>query len=183
QRQFLLRQQLEAIQKELALDDDAEHDLARFRAVVDNDAVPESVRKAVERELSRLQRTPQQSPEYGWIHTWLETMVEIPWGVTADDSVDLDAARSILDTDHTGLDDVKTRIMEHLAVRKRRTERGLSVIGGRGSGAILTLVGPPGVGKTSLGESIARAMGRPFVRVALGGIRDEAEIRGHRRTY
>src|SRR5439155_21164624 len=128
QRQFLLRQQMEAIRKELAEDEEGDDDLDRFRALVENEAVAGCVRKAVERQLNRLQRTPQQSTEYGWIHTWLETMAEIPWGVTAEDSVDLDAARAILDADHTGLDDVKTRIMEHLAVRKRRTERGLSVI-------------------------------------------------------
>jgi ATP-dependent Lon protease len=121
--------------------------------------------------------------EHGWIRTWLDTITELPWGVVSDDNVDLAAAREVLDADHEGLADVKERIVEFLAVRKRRTEQGLEAAGGRGSGAIITLVGPPGVGKTSLGESVARSMGRPFVRVALGGIRDEAEIRGHRRTY
>ncbi len=110
-------------------------------------------------------------------------MADLPWTKRADDNLDLTAARTVLDADHNGLEDVKARIVEHLAVRKRRAERGQEQLGGRGSGAIVTLVGPPGVGKTSLGESVARAMGRPFVRVALGGVRDEAEIRGHRKTY
>src|SRR5207248_10769041 len=117
------------------------------------------------------------------IRTWLDTIADLPWGKTAPDQVDIPEARRVLDADHNGLDDVKARIIEFLAVRKRRSERGLEVVGGRGSGAIITLVGPPGAGKTSLGESVARAMGRPFVRVALGGVRDEAEIRGHRKTY
>jgi ATP-dependent Lon protease len=125
----------------------------------------------------------EQSPEYGWIRTYLDWMTEIPWGVRTDDNLDIDEARTILDEDHTGLEDVKERIIEYLAVRKLRQDRGLGAEGGRGSGAILTLVGPPGVGKTSLGESVARALGRKFVRVSLGGIHDEAEIRGHRRTY
>jgi ATP-dependent Lon protease len=125
----------------------------------------------------------EQSPEYGWIRTYLDWMTELPWNVRTDDNLNIDAARGILDEDHTGLEDVKERIIEYLAVRKLRQERGLGVEGGRGSGAILTLVGPPGVGKTSLGESVARALGRKFVRVSLGGIHDEAEIRGHRRTY
>ena len=144
---------------------------------------------AVRKELARLERTSEQSPEHGWIRTWLDTVADLPWTVRAEDALDLARARAVLDADHNGLDDVKDRIVEHLAVRKRRAERGLSDgtptegRSGRGSGAIITLVGPPGVGKTSLGESVARAMGRPFVRVALGGVRDEAEIRGHRRTY
>src|SRR5437588_7126128 len=125
----------------------------------------------------------EQSPEHGWIRTYLDWMVEIPWSKRTDDDLDIASARAVLDADHTGLEDVKDRILEYLAVRKLRVERGLGEAGGRGSGAILTLVGPPGVGKTSLGESVARAMGRKFVRVSLGGIHDEAEIRGHRRTY
>jgi len=183
QREFLLRQQLAAIRKELGEDGEDEDELERFHALVGDDAVPEQVRTAVMRELSRLERTPEQSPERGWIRTWLETVAGLPWTQRADDNVDLTAARAVLDADHNGLEDVKARIVEHLAVRKRRAERSLEPVGGRGSGAIVTLVGPPGVGKTSLGESVARAMGRPFVRVALGGVRDEAEIRGHRRTY
>ncbi|MFI5426274.1 AAA family ATPase [Aeromicrobium sp. UC242_57] len=110
-------------------------------------------------------------------------MLELPWGVKTDDNTDITAARAVLDADHHGLDDVKDRIVEYLAVRARRSERGMEVVGGRGSGAVMALVGPPGVGKTSLGESVAKALGRNFVRVALGGVRDEAEIRGHRRTY
>jgi ATP-dependent Lon protease len=125
----------------------------------------------------------EQSPEYGWIRTYLDWMTEIPWDVRTEDNLEIDAARAILDEDHTGLSDVKDRIVEYLAVRKLRQERGLGPSSGRGSGAILTLVGPPGVGKTSLGESVARALGRKFVRISLGGIHDEAEIRGHRRTY
>src|SRR5205823_12973502 len=150
------------------------------------------VREAVEREIDRLERTSEQSPEHSWIRTWLDTLTELPWGQRSDDRLDLTEARAILDADHTGLDDVKERIVEHLAVRKLRRQRGLDEAGNAddttvpargGSGAILVLVGPPGVGKTSLGESVARALGRKFVRVALGGVRDEAEIRGHRRTY
>ena len=183
QRDFLLRQQLAAIRKELGEDGADEDDLERFRALAEDEAVPEQVRKAVERELGRFERTSEQSPERGWIRTWLETVADLPWTAKAEDNLDIADARRVLDADHNGLEDVKDRIVEHLAVRKRRTERGLHVAGSRGSGAIITLVGPPGVGKTSLGESVARAMGRPFVRVALGGLRDEAEIRGHRRTY
>jgi ATP-dependent Lon protease len=183
QREFLLRQQLAAIRKELGDDAASEDALERFHALVEDEAVPEQVRTAVERELGRLERTSEQSPEHGWIRTWLDTIADLPWTKKADDNLDLIAARGVLDADHNGLEDVKSRIVEHLAVRKRRAERGLEQLSGRGSGAIITLVGPPGVGKTSLGESVARAMGRPFVRVALGGVRDEAEIRGHRRTY
>ncbi|HVT77715.1 MAG TPA: endopeptidase La [Acidimicrobiales bacterium] len=184
QREYLLRQQLAAIKKELGESELGDDELARFEAIVDDDLVPEQVRKAVERELGRLERTSEQSPEHGWIRTWLDTVADIPWTQHAEDQLDVAEARRVLDADHNGLDDVKDRIVEHLAIRKRRSERGLALVGGRaGAGAIITLVGPPGVGKTSLGESVARAMGRPFVRVALGGVRDEAEIRGHRRTY
>ncbi len=183
QRDFLLRQQLAAIRKELGEDNDSDDAAERYRARAEEPGVPEKVREAIVREVDKLERTPEQSMEHGWIRTWLDTMVELPWGVRSDDTVDLTAAREVLDADHEGLDDVKARIVEFLAVRKRRADQGLEAAGGRGSGAIITLVGPPGVGKTSLGESVARAMGRPFVRVALGGVRDEAEIRGHRRTY
>ena len=139
--------------------------------------------KAALKEVDKLERSSEQNPEAGWIRTWLDTVLDIPWNVRTDDSDDLVAARAVLDADHAGLDDVKERLIEFLAVRARRNRRGLATIGGRGSGAVLALVGPPGVGKTSLGESVARALGRKFVRVALGGVRDEAEIRGHRRTY
>ncbi len=183
QREFLLRQQMAAIRKELGEDGAGEGTIAEYRAKLASGDVPEGVRVAVERELDRLERTNEQSPEHGWIRSWLDTVFEIPWGKSSDDQLDVVEARAILDADHTGLDDVKDRIIEYLAVRKLRAERGLSPVSGRGSGAIVALVGPPGVGKTSLGESVARALGRSFARVSLGGVRDEAEIRGHRRTY
>ena len=145
--------------------------------------MPEAVREQAERELGRLERTSEQSPEHGWIRTYLDWLTDVPWSVRTDDALDIVEARRVLDADHEGLEDVKDRIVEYLAVRKLRQERGLAEVTGRGSGAILTLVGPPGVGKTSLGESVARALGRRFVRVSLGGIHDEADIRGHRRTY
>jgi ATP-dependent Lon protease len=185
QKEFLLRQQLAAVRKELneltgggtgSEEDD-------YRARVEAADLPENVREAALKEVDKLERTPDASPETGWIRTWLDTILDIPWSERTEDAYDIAEARRILDEDHTGLDDVKDRIIEYLAVRKRRSDRGLGVIGGRRSGAVLALVGPPGVGKTSLGESVARAMGRKFVRVALGGVRDEAEIRGHRRTY
>jgi ATP-dependent Lon protease len=185
QKEFLLRQQLAAIRKELKElsgdGDGTEED--DFRKRVEDADLPEKVREAALKEVEKLERTPDASPETGWIRTWLDTILDIPWNERTDDAYDIAGARRILDEDHTGLDDVKERIIEYLAVRKRRDDRGLGVIGGRRSGAVLALVGPPGVGKTSLGESVARAMDRKFVRVALGGVRDEAEIRGHRRTY
>jgi ATP-dependent Lon protease len=182
QREFLLRQQMEAIRKELG-EDSEESVVEEYRKKIADAGMPEGVRKEAERELGRLERMSEQSPEYGWIRTYLDWMTELPWDVRTEDNLDITEARRILDQDHTGLEDVKERIIEYLAVRKLRQERGLGPEGGRGSGAILTLVGPPGVGKTSLGESVARALGRKFVRVSLGGIHDEAEIRGHRRTY
>ncbi|WP_432277896.1 endopeptidase La [Nocardia cyriacigeorgica] len=181
QREFLLRQQLNAIRKELGEDEpDGAED---YRTRVEQADLPDSVREAALREVGRLERASDQSPESGWIRTWLDTVLELPWTVKTTDSTDVSAARAVLDADHHGLDEVKDRMVEYLAVRSRRAARGLEVVGGRGSGAVLVLVGPPGVGKTSLGESVARALGRKFVRVALGGVRDEAEIRGHRRTY
>jgi ATP-dependent Lon protease len=183
QREFVLRQQLEAIREELG---EGEGDLvSEYRTRLADAGLPEAAHEAVEREIDRLEQMSQQSPEHGWIRTWLDTVFDVPWGTATEDQLDLVAAREVLDTDHTGLDDVKERIVEHLAVRKLRKERGVDAAGerGRGDGSIVLLVGPPGVGKTSLGESVARALGREFVRVALGGIRDEAEIRGHRRTY
>ena len=181
QKEFLLRQQLAAIRKELGEGEpDGSDD---YRARIEAAVLPEKVREAALREVGKLERSSEQSPEGGWIRTWLDTVLDLPWNVTTEDSTDLESAREILDADHHGLDDVKDRIVEYLAVRARRAQRGMAVVGGRGSGAVMVLAGPPGVGKTSLGESVARALGRKFVRVALGGVRDEAEIRGHRRTY
>jgi ATP-dependent Lon protease len=181
QREFLLRQQLAAIRKELG---EGEPDGADdYRTRVEAAELPEKVLEAALREVGRLERASDQSPEAGWIRTWLDTVLELPWNVRTDDNNDVSGAREVLDADHEGLDDVKDRMVEYLAVRSRRQARGLQIVGGRGSGAVLALVGPPGVGKTSLGESVARALGRKFVRVSLGGVRDEAEIRGHRRTY
>ena len=192
QRDYLLRQQMAAIRKELGEEDASTED---YRAKLDElgNRVPDGVRTAVLRELERLERTSGQSPEQSWIRTWLDRVFDLPWAVRSDEQVDIAAAREVLDADHAGLDDVKDRIVEFLAVRKLRTERANETeaaddagqTGGtrRNDGAIILLAGPPGVGKTSLGESVAGAMGRNFVRVALGGVRDEAEIRGHRRTY
>src|SRR6202171_2356972 len=181
QREFLLRQQMDAIRKELG---DTDGDVAaEYRKKIEDAGRPEAVRKEVERELGRLERTSEQNPEAGWIRNYLDWMLDMPWDKRTVDQFDVVEARRVLDQDHTGLEDLKDRIIEFLAVRKRRDARGLQVIGGRGSGAIITLVGPPGVGKTSLGEYVARALGRKFTRISLGGIHDEAEIRGHRRTY
>jgi ATP-dependent Lon protease len=184
QREFLLRRQLESIKKELGqLGDGDESDPDDYRTKIADRDLPEHVLKAVLREIDKLERTSDQSPETGWIRTWLDTVLELPWGEESEDRLDVVEAKRILDADHEGLADVKDRILEHLAVKKLQAERGLGPVDGRGSGAILALVGPPGVGKTSLGQSIATALGRKFVRVSLGGVRDEAEIRGHRRTY
>jgi ATP-dependent Lon protease len=183
QREFVLRQQLAAIRKELGEDDAQSGGADDYRARVEAADVPDPVRAALLREVDKLERSSDQSPETAWIRTWLDTVLELPWHVTTEDSTDVVAARAVLDADHHGLDEVKDRIVEYLAVRARRAARGLQVVGGRGSGAVVLLAGPPGVGKTSLGESVASALGRKFVRVALGGVRDEAEIRGHRRTY
>jgi ATP-dependent Lon protease len=189
QREYVLRQQLEAIRKELG-ETDGDDIPSQYRTrLAEKGDIGEQVHTAIAREIDRLERTSEQSPEHGWIRTWLDTMLDLPWGARSDDRLDLVEARRILDADHTGLEEVKDRIVEQLAVRKLRIERGLEATPEEGSvrrgggGAILTLVGPPGVGKTSLGESVAHALGRRFVRVALGGIRDEAEIRGFRRTY
>ncbi|GAB95747.1 ATP-dependent Lon protease [Kineosphaera limosa] len=181
QREYLLRQQLAAIRKELGEGEPEGAD--DYRGRVEAADLPEKVREAAMREVGKLERASENNPEAGYIRTWLDTVLELPWHSSTTDSTDIPGARAILDADHHGLDDVKDRITEYLAVRARRAQRGLEVVGGRGSGAVLVLVGPPGVGKTSLGESVARALGRKFVRVALGGVRDEAEIRGHRRTY
>ncbi|WP_395155961.1 endopeptidase La [Ilumatobacter sp.] len=188
QRDYLLRQQMNAIRKELGEGDEDVNDEYRTR-LADLDA-PESVKTAITKELDRFDRMSSQSPEHSWIRTWLDRIFEMPWGERTDDNVDLVDAQAVLDADHYGLDEVKDRIIEFLATRKLRRDRGLDARidadgerTARGQGSVITLVGPPGVGKTSLGESIARAMGREFVRVALGGVRDESEIRGHRRTY
>ncbi|OEJ94429.1 endopeptidase La [Streptomyces thermolilacinus] len=185
QREFLLRRQLEAVRKELRElnGEDADGGTDDYRARVEAADLPEKVREAALKEVDKLERASDQSPEGSWIRTWLDTVLEMPWSERTEDQYDIRGAREVLDAEHAGLDDVKERITEYLAVRKRRADRGLGVVGGRRGGAVLALVGPPGVGKTSLGESVAHAMGRKFVRVALGGVRDEAEIRGHRRTY
>ena len=182
QREMLLREQMAAIRKELG-EDGTEDVLEEYRTKIADAGMPEDVRTQADRELGRLERTSEQSPEYGWIRTYLDWLLDVPWSSKTEDNLDIGSAREVLDADHEGLRDVKDRILEYLAVRKLRSERGLAETGGRGSGAILTLVGPPGVGKTSLGESVARALGRNFVRVSLGGVHDESEIRGHRRTY
>jgi ATP-dependent Lon protease len=181
QREMLLRRQMEAIRKELG--DSADDDVAEYRAKFADKNLPDAVRAAVDKELDRFERMGQQNPEHAWVRNWLDVVADLPWGEYAEEQSDLGAARDQLDADHEGLDEVKERILEFLAVRVLRRERGLGTATGRGSGAILALAGPPGVGKTSLGESVAHALGRPFVRVAVGGVRDEAEIRGHRRTY
>ena len=193
QREYLLRQQMAAIRKELGEEEAGSED---YRAKLDElgNRLPDGVRTAVLRELERLERTSGQSPEQSWIRTWLDRVFDLPWAVRTDEQPDIGAAREMLDADHAGLDDVKDRIVEFLAVRKLRNQRAADaaaadgaepVVGStrRNDGAIILLAGPPGVGKTSLGESGAHAMGRNFVRVSLGGVRDEAEIRGHRRTY
>ncbi|MFP3987962.1 endopeptidase La [Streptomyces sp. E11-3] len=187
QREFLLRRQLDAVRKELReINGESEGEESDdYRARVEAADLPEKVREAALKEVDKLERSSDQSPEGSWIRTWLDTVLELPWNERTDDATayDIPGAQAVLDAEHAGLADVKERITEYLAVRKRRGERGLGVVGGRRGGAVLALVGPPGVGKTSLGESVAHAMGRKFVRVALGGVRDEAEIRGHRRTY
>ncbi|MEY2402059.1 MAG: ATP-dependent Lon protease [Ilumatobacteraceae bacterium] len=183
QREYLLRQQLAAIRKELGEGDDDV--VGQYRAKVAELDLPQKSANAVNKEIDRLEHMSPQSPEHSWVRTWLDRIFELPWNKRTDDQLELDQARTILDADHYGLDEVKDRIVEFLAVRKLRVARDIQPVDGvtRQSGAVLTLVGPPGVGKTSLGESVARAMGRKFVRVSLGGVRDEAEIRGHRRTY
>ncbi|MEU0129394.1 endopeptidase La [Streptomyces sp. NPDC006289] len=186
QREFLLRRQLDAVRKELSElngESGSGDESDDYRARVEAAGLPGNVREAALKEVEKLERASDQSPEGSWIRTWLDTVLELPWTERTEDAYDIKGAQEILDAEHAGLQDVKERITEYLAVRKRRADRGLGVVGGRRGGAVLALVGPPGVGKTSLGESVAHAMGRKFVRVALGGVRDEAEIRGHRRTY
>jgi ATP-dependent Lon protease len=174
QREYFLRQQLKAIQEELGEGDPEQAELQDLRERVAQAELPEEARKAVDRELGRLERLPSASAEYGVIRTYLDWILSLPWSKTTEDNLDLERARQILDEDHYDLDKVKDRIIESLAVAKLKNDV---------SGSILCFVGPPGVGKTSLGQSIARTLGRQFVRVSVGGVRDESEIRGHRRTY
>jgi ATP-dependent Lon protease len=174
QREFFLRQQLKAIQDELGEGDETQAEMAELRQQIEEKGLPEDIRKATERELGRLEKLPPASAEYGVIRTYLDWILSLPWSETTEDNLDLENARTILDEDHFDLEKVKERILEYLAVSKLKNDL---------SGPILCFVGPPGVGKTSLGQSIARALGRKFVRLSVGGVRDEAEIRGHRRTY
>ncbi|HET9096216.1 MAG TPA: endopeptidase La [Candidatus Baltobacteraceae bacterium] len=174
QREFYLRQQLRAIQEELGEVDPQQAETNELREKIEEAQMPEDVRKAADRELDRLSKVPQASPEYSVIRTYLDWLVQLPWGKETSDHLDIAQARKILDEDHYDLEKIKDRIIEYLAVGKLKN---------RLTGPILCFVGPPGVGKTSLGQSIARAMGRKFVRLSVGGVRDEAEIRGHRRTY
>jgi ATP-dependent Lon protease len=174
QREFFLRQQLKAIQEELGEGDADQAEINELRSRLGELDLPEDVRKATERELSRLEKLPSAAAEYGVIRTYLDWLVTLPWSKTTEDNLDLEHARRVLDEDHFDLAKVKDRILEHLAVSKLKNDL---------SGQILCFVGPPGVGKTSLGQSIARALGRKFARLSVGGVRDEAEIRGHRRTY
>jgi ATP-dependent Lon protease len=179
QRDYFLRKQMDSIRKELGEDEDSVVD--EYRTKIAEAGMPDAVREQAERELRRFERMGEQSAESSMIRTYLDWLIAVPWSKRSDDRLDPVEARRVLDEDHAGLDDVKARITEYLAVRKLRAERG--VPDDKRSGAILTLIGPPGTGKTSIGESIARATGRKFVRMSLGGVRDEAEIRGHRRTY
>jgi ATP-dependent Lon protease len=174
QREFFLRQQLKAIQEELGEGDPEQADSIELRERLGELHLPAYVRKAADRELARLERLPAAAAEYGVIRTYLDWLATLPWGITTPDDLDLDHARQILDEDHYDLDKVKERIVEHLAVSKLKHDP---------AGQILCFVGPPGVGKTSLGQSVARTLGRKFARLTVGGVRDEAEIRGHRRTY
>jgi ATP-dependent Lon protease len=191
QREYFLREQLKAIQKELGEGDEQAADIEDFRKRVDEAQMPEEAEKQARRELDRLSRLPTAAAEYGIIRTYLDWLVSLPWQKETEDNLDIKNARTVLDTDHYGLEDIKERILEFLAVRKLRQERKgelpeapvKDLIRREREGVILCFVGPPGVGKTSLGQSIARALGRKFIRVSLGGMRDEAEIRGHRRTY
>ena len=189
QREYFLREQLKAIQRELGERDEQQVEAEEFRAKIETAGMPEEARKEAERELSRLAKLPTAAAEYGVIRTYLDWMTSLPWSKGTIDNLDIAHARTVLDEDHYGLQDIKERILEFLAVRKRKAERApaeavtTDPVRREREGAILCFVGPPGVGKTSLGLSIARAMGRKFIRLALGGVRDEAEIRGFRRTY
>jgi ATP-dependent Lon protease len=179
QRDYFLRKQMESIRKELGEDDASV--VEEFRTKIEEAGMPDAVREQAEKELGRLERMGEQSAESTVIRTYLDWLIAVPWNKRSDERLEPVHAREVLDADHAGLEDVKNRIVEYIAVKKLRQERGISE--DKRSGAILTLIGPPGTGKTSIGESIARATGREFVRMSLGGVRDEAEIRGHRRTY
>jgi ATP-dependent Lon protease len=179
QREYFLRKQMDSIRKELGEDDASVAD--EYRTKIEDSEMPEPVKEQALKELSRLERMGEQTGESSMIRTYLDWLIAVPWGKRSDEHLDPVAARAVLDADHAGLEDVKDRVTEYLAVRKLRQDRGIEA--DPKSGAILTLIGPPGTGKTSIGESIARATGREFVRMSLGGVRDEAEIRGHRRTY
>ncbi|HWF54755.1 MAG TPA: endopeptidase La [Solirubrobacteraceae bacterium] len=179
QRDYFLRKQMDSIRKELGEDEASIVD--EYRKKIDEAEMPEHAREQADKELGRLERMGEQSAESSMIRTYLDTLIAVPWNKRSEERLDPEHAREVLDTDHAGLEDVKNRIVEYIAVRKLRQERGIKE--DKRSGAILTLIGPPGTGKTSIGESIARATGREFVRMSLGGVRDEAEIRGHRRTY
>src|ERR1700692_2290871 len=179
QREYFLRKQMDSIRKELG-DDDASV-AEEYRAKIEDGGMPADVTEQALKELARLERMGEQTGESSMIRTYLDWLIAVPWSKRSDEHLDPVAARAVLDADHAGLEDVKDRVTEYLAVRKLREDRGIEA--DPKSGAILTLIGPPGSGKTSIGESIARATGREFVRMSLGGVRDEAEIRGHRRTY
>ena len=179
QREYFLRKQMESIQRELG--EDSASIVEEYRTKIAEAGMPEAVAEQADKELGRLERMGEQSAEAGMIRSYLDWLIAVPWSKKSDEKLDPVDAREVLDADHAGLEDVKDRIVEYLAVKKLRVERGIQE--DRRSGAILTLIGPPGTGKTSIGESIARATGREFVRMSLGGVRDEAEIRGHRRTY
>ena len=180
QRDYFLRKQMESIRKELG--EDEGNLIEEYERKIAEAEMPEAVAEQAEKELRRLERQGEQSPESSMIRSYLDWLIAVPWGKRSEERLDPVHTREVLDTDHAGLEDVKKRIVEFIAVRKLREERGVEDEG-RANGAILTLVGPPGTGKTSIGESIARALGREFVRISLGGLHDEAEIRGHRRTY
>ncbi|HWF35685.1 MAG TPA: endopeptidase La [Solirubrobacteraceae bacterium] len=179
QRDYFLRKQMESIRKELGEDDASI--VEEYRTKIEEAGMPDHAREQAEKELGRLERMGEQSAESSVIRTYLDWLIAVPWNKRSEERLDPVHAREVLDSDHAGLEDVKDRIVEYIAVKKLRVERGINE--DRRSGAILTLIGPPGTGKTSIGESIARATGREFVRMSLGGVRDEAEIRGHRRTY
>src|SRR5947208_4235754 len=179
QREYFLRKQMESIRKELGEDDASV--VEEYRTKIEEAGMPDAVREQAEKELGRLERVGEQSAESSVIRTYLDWLIAVPWSQRSEERLDPQHAREVLDADHAGLEDVKNRIVEYIAVKKLRQERG--IVEDKRSGAILTLIGPPGTGKTSIGESIARATGRKFVRMSLGGVRDEAEIRGHRRTY